>query len=137
MILPRNDLVLIERLEAVTRSGLIVIPDIAQEKNMLGRVLAVGPGKRDEDGIRKPIEAKVGEVWYFNSKWNDLSPTHYADDQLSDRKLHLVMEADLLVRKNDGHEIDKGRTGAGPNSGNGKTHQKRQAAKKNRHGRAS
>src|SRR5258708_4865578 len=103
-IQPRNDFVLIERMDSVQSSGLIIIPDVAQEKNMLGKILAVGPGKMVEgvngDMVRRPIEAQVGEVWYFNSKWNDLSPTHYSDDQLSDRKLHLVMEADLLLRKN-------------------------------------
>lgn len=132
---PRNNYVLVERMESVTRSGLLIIPEVAQEKNMLGRIVAVGPGKRDEDGVRQPIEAKVGEVWYFSSKWNDLSPTHYAEDQLSDRKLHLVMEADLLVRKNDA-TIDKGRTGASSNSRSGKADQKRKATEADRHGRA-
>ena len=137
MIEPRNDLVLVERMESVTQSGLIVIPDIAQEMNMLGKIIAVGPGKLIEgiNGgmVRRPIEAKVGEIWYFNSKWNDLSPTHYADDQLSDRSLHLVMEADLLLRKNDGTNntaIDGRGIAAGSDSRNGKTHQKRKAAKK-------
>lgn len=98
MIEPRNDYVLLERIDEPYK-GLIVIPDVAQEKGMKGRVLAVGPGKLIE-GIRKPVEAKVGELWYFNSKWSDLSPTHYVDDQISDRKLHLVMEGDLLLRIN-------------------------------------
>ncbi len=143
-IQPRNDLVLIERLEAATRSGLIIIPDIAQEKNMLGKIIAVGPGKLVEgiNGgmVRRPIEAKVGEIWYFNSKWNDLSPTHYAEDQLSDRSLHLVMEADLLLRDNNersGAAVHRGRATAGPDSGNGKAHQKRKATKKDSHGRSA
>jgi chaperonin GroES len=87
-------------MESVQRRGLIFLPEVSQEKNMLGKIIAVGPGKRDEDGVRQPIEAKVGEVWYFNSKWNDLSPTHYSDDYLSKTKFHLVMEGDLLLRVN-------------------------------------
>lgn len=139
MIEPRNDLVLIERMESVTRSGLLIIPEVAQEKNMLGRIIAVGPGKMIEgvngDQVRRPIEAKVGEVWYFNSKWNDFSPTHYADDQLSDRKLHLVMEADLLLRKNDARsraKVHRSGIAAGSDLGNGKADKKRQATEKNR-----
>lgn len=130
MIEPRNDYVLIERLDA-PQSGLIIIPDVAKEMSMKGRVLAVGPGKLIE-GICKPVEAKVGELWYFNSKWSDLSPTHYVDDQISDRKLHLVMEADLLLRCNDGADgakIHRTGTSASSNSRNGKTHQKRSAVK--------
>lgn len=126
MILPRNDLVLIERIEE-PQTGLIYIPDVAKEKSMKGRVLAVGPGKYVEgvngNQVRRPVEAKVGEIWYFNSKWSDLSPTHYVDDQISDRKLHLVMEADLLLKVTNGAngtEVHRGRIAAGSNAGNGK-----------------
>ena len=74
MIIPRNDYVLIERLESVTHSGLIVIPDVAKERSMTGKVIAVGPGKLVEGvnggQVRKPVEVKPGDVVYFNSKWD-------------------------------------------------------------------
>lgn len=135
MILPFNDYVLLERLDEPYK-GLIVIPDVAQEKGMKGYVLAVGPGKFvkgvNGDQVRKPVEAKVGEIWYFNSKWSDLSPTHYVDDQILNRKLHLVMEADLLLRVDNGThgaKIDSGRVAAGTNSGNGKNDKRLNAIK--------
>lgn len=98
MIEPLQDYVLIERIEEAPK-GLIVIPDVAREKSIKGKVLAVGPGKR-VDGIRKPVDVKVGELVLFNSKWSEFSSSHYADDQLRDRKLHLVMEADIFGKVN-------------------------------------
>jgi chaperonin GroES len=46
--------------EEVLASG-IVIPDTAKEKPQQGEVIAVGPGRLDEDGKRIPMELKVGD----------------------------------------------------------------------------
>lgn len=46
--------------EARTPSGL-VIPDTAKEKPQIGEVIAVGPGARDEDGERIPVDVSVGD----------------------------------------------------------------------------
>jgi chaperonin GroES len=46
--------------EEVTKSGLI-IPDTAKEKPQEGMVVAVGPGKLDEDGKRMPMDVAVGD----------------------------------------------------------------------------
>jgi chaperonin GroES len=46
--------------ESRTPSGL-VIPDTAKEKPQIGEVVAVGPGGRDEDGERIPMEVSVGD----------------------------------------------------------------------------
>jgi chaperonin GroES len=46
--------------EEVTKSGL-VIPDTAKEKPQEGTILAVGPGKLDEDGKRVHMDVKVGD----------------------------------------------------------------------------
>ena len=57
MITPRNEYVLIERIDPL-QSGLITIPEVAQEKSLLGKVLAVGSGKRE------PSESyKMGVIW--------------------------------------------------------------------------
>jgi len=50
----------VEDAEARTPSGL-VIPDTAKEKPQVGEVIAVGPGARDEDGDRIPMEVSVGD----------------------------------------------------------------------------
>ncbi|HJQ76771.1 MAG TPA: co-chaperone GroES [Acidimicrobiia bacterium] len=46
--------------EARTPSGL-VIPDTAKEKPQVGEVIAVGPGARDDDGERVPMDVSVGD----------------------------------------------------------------------------
>lgn len=49
-----------EDAEARTPSGL-VIPDTAKEKPQIGEVIAVGPGARDDDGKRIPLDISVGD----------------------------------------------------------------------------
>ena len=63
---PLHDRVIIKRLEEErkTASG-IVIPDTAAEKPDQGEVLAVGPGKKNEDGKVVPVDLKVGDKVLF------------------------------------------------------------------------
>ena len=67
---PLGDRILIERIEEMEKvsPGGIIIPDTAQEKPTQGKVVAVGPGRRDKDGQRLPIEIKVGDRVVFG-KW--------------------------------------------------------------------
>ncbi len=95
MIQPRNDRVLIERIEEVR--GNISLTDAP--KSIKGKVIAVGAGKLDEDGCLVPLEVQVGDVVLFNSKWNDLAGDHYDDLPLGidpKLRLHLVQEADII-----------------------------------------
>src|SRR5437764_5247030 len=67
---PLHDRVVIERVDAEAKTaGGIIIPDTAQEKPQEGRVIAVGPGGRDENGKLIPIELKVGDRILFG-KWS-------------------------------------------------------------------
>ncbi len=63
---PLHDRVIVKRLdnERKTASG-IVIPDSAAEKPDQGEVVAVGPGKRTEDGKVLPMDVKVGDKVLF------------------------------------------------------------------------
>jgi chaperonin GroES len=63
---PLHDRVIIKRRdnERTTASG-IVIPDSAAEKPDQGEVLAVGPGKKTEDGKLIPMDLKVGDKVLF------------------------------------------------------------------------
>jgi chaperonin GroES len=63
---PLNDRVLVKRLEEVqvTKGG-IVIPDTAKEKPIEGRVMAVGPGKMSDAGIRMDLQVKEGDKVLF------------------------------------------------------------------------
>jgi chaperonin GroES len=63
---PLHDRVLIRRLEEKeTIKGGIIIPDTAKEKPMEGEVVAVGPGKIQEDGKRSPMDVKAGDRILF------------------------------------------------------------------------
>jgi chaperonin GroES len=63
---PLNDRVIVKRLdnERTTASG-IVIPDSAAEKPDQGEVIAVGPGKRTEEGKVLPVDLKKGDKILF------------------------------------------------------------------------
>ena len=65
-IRPLHDRVIVKRVEAerTTASG-IVLPDSAGEKPDQGEVLAVGPGKRDENGKPVGMDVKVGDRVLF------------------------------------------------------------------------
>ncbi|HOJ61366.1 MAG TPA: co-chaperone GroES [bacterium] len=59
---PLGDRVLVKRLEEKEeKKGGIIIPDTAKEKPQEAEVIAVGPGRRGEDGKHIPIELKKGD----------------------------------------------------------------------------
>ena len=67
-IKPLEDRILVQSLEAeqTTASGL-VIPDTAKEKPQEGKVVAVGPGRFDEDGEKRiPLDVNVGDVVIYS-----------------------------------------------------------------------
>ena len=60
-IRPLSDRVLVLRIEEEEKtSGGIIIPDTAKEKPQEGKVVAVGPGKMDEEGKLLPMAVKKG-----------------------------------------------------------------------------
>jgi chaperonin GroES len=66
-IKPLEDRIVVQANEAetTTASG-IVIPDTAKEKPQEGTVLAVGPGRIDDNGNRVPLDVKVGDVVLYS-----------------------------------------------------------------------
>ncbi|MDP1960698.1 MAG: co-chaperone GroES [Reyranella sp.] len=67
---PLHDRLLLKPMTAETRTkGGLIIPDTAQEKPMQGEVVAVGKGKRLEDGRLQAIDVKVGDKVIYG-KWS-------------------------------------------------------------------
>ncbi|MFZ5783927.1 MAG: co-chaperone GroES [Pseudomonadota bacterium] len=67
---PLHDRLLIKPLPAETKTKAgIIIPDTAQEKPMQGEVVAVGKGKRLEDGRLQALDIKVGDKVLYG-KWS-------------------------------------------------------------------
>jgi chaperonin GroES len=75
--------------EEVTASGL-VLPETAKEKPQQGKVLAVGPGRRDEDGKRIDMDVEVGDTVLF---------AKYAGTEikLEGDKVLILKESDILA----------------------------------------
>ncbi len=87
---PLQDRVLVKRVESETRSaGGIIIPDTAKEKPLEGIVMAVGAGKRLEDGSRVAMEVKEGDRVLFGK---------YAGTEIKvDGEEHMILkESDIL-----------------------------------------
>ena len=86
MIRPLADRVLIEPKEAETKTaGGLYIPDTAKEKPQQGKVVAAGPGKKDE-----PMEVKVGdEVLYGKCAGTEVT--------VDDKKYLIVKQSDILA----------------------------------------
>ena len=89
---PLGDRLIVEVLEEeeVTASG-IVLPDTAKEKPQRGKVLAVGPGPRDEDGKYIPMEIEVNDEVIF-SKYGGTEIKVGSDEVL------ILRESDVLAK---------------------------------------
>lgn len=88
---PLGNRVVVEPLEQeeITAGG-IVIPETAKEKPQQGLVLSVGPGDRDEDGKRIPMDVAAGDKVLF-AKY---SGTEF---KIDGKKLLILRESDLLA----------------------------------------
>jgi chaperonin GroES len=89
---PLGDRLIVEALdeEETTSSG-IVLPDTAKEKPQRGRVLAVGPGPRDEDGNHIKMELEEGDEIIF-SKYGG------TDIKLGPDEYLILRESDVLAK---------------------------------------
>ncbi|GEK79864.1 10 kDa chaperonin [Agrococcus baldri] len=81
-IKPLEDRIVIQQVEAetTTASGL-VIPDTAKEKPQEGEVVAVGPGRIDDNGNRVPMDVTVGDRVLY-SKYGGTEVKYGADEYL-------------------------------------------------------
>jgi chaperonin GroES len=77
--------------EEVTKGG-IVLPDTAKEKPQEGEVLAVGPGRMSDDGVRIPMDIKKGDVVLY-SKYGG------TEVKVEDEELIILRESDILAKK--------------------------------------
>jgi chaperonin GroES len=63
---PLNDRVLVKRLEEETKTaGGLFIPDSAKEKPTRGKIIAAGNGKSNDEGVRKALDVKAGDLILF------------------------------------------------------------------------
>src|SRR5271163_2743796 len=87
---PLHDRVVVKRIDAEEKTkGGIIIPDSAKEKPQEGRVVAVGPGGRDEAGKLIPIDIKSGDRVLFG-KWSGTEVV------LDGEELLIMKESDVM-----------------------------------------
>jgi chaperonin GroES len=66
-IKPLHDRVIVKRLEVAEKTkGGIIIPDSAKESPDEGKIIAAGPGRRDEQGKVQPLDVKKGDTVLFS-----------------------------------------------------------------------
>ena len=75
--------------EEMTAGG-IILPETAKEKPQEGKILAAGPGDRDEDGKRIAMDVKVGDKVLF-AKYSG------TDIKVDGKKLLIMRESDILA----------------------------------------
>jgi len=88
---PLGSRVLVEPLEQedITAGG-IVLPETAKEKPQQGLILAIGPGARDEDGKRIPMDVAKGDKILF-AKYSG------TEIKLDGKKYLILREEDILA----------------------------------------
>ncbi len=86
---PLNDYVLVLHVKVEEKtSGGIIIPDTAKEKPQEGKVVAVGPGRKNRDGVRIAMEVKTGDTVIFGK---------YAGTEIKiDGVDHVIMKEDEI-----------------------------------------
>jgi len=90
-IRPLSDRVLVEPVkEDEVKKGGIIIPDSAKEKPQEGKVIALGTGKRDDDGKLIPFNVKAGD--------RVLMPKYGGTEvKIDDKEYQIVREDDILA----------------------------------------
>ena len=95
-IQPLSDHVLIEHLkqEEKTKSGILLPETAEKEKPEQGKIIAVGPGKKTEDGKLIPLEVKEGDVVLF-TKYGPNEVTIEVNGQ--EKEYLIAREEDILA----------------------------------------
>ena len=87
-IRPFNHRIVVERIDDNPHAPFIIdMPDSAKEKPTRGKVLAVGPGKRNKQGERVPLDVKIGDVVHFGNRFIDFERDN----------LVMIQEGDIRV----------------------------------------
>jgi chaperonin GroES len=89
-IQPLGDRVIVERVDAMEKSaGGLYIPDTAKEKPQEGKVIAVGKGKRKDDGTIIPMDVKKGDRILFGK--------YSGNDVTVNGKEYVIMREDDIL----------------------------------------
>lgn len=74
-------------------SGIIIPETVNKEKLLTGEVIAIGPGRKNEEGKRVPVEVKPGDTVYFKKPWDE-------PIKLDDVEYFVLSESDIILIEN-------------------------------------
>lgn len=91
---PLGDRVIVERVEDDVQktAGGIIIPDTAKEKPQKGKIVAVGEGRKDDNGKRIPLDVEENDIIYFGK---------YAGSELKvgEQEYLIMHETDIIAKE--------------------------------------
>jgi len=74
-------------------SGIIIPESANKEKLLKGEVVTVGPGRRNDEGKRIPIEVKPGDAVFFKKPWDE-------PIKINDVEYYVLSESDIILIEN-------------------------------------
>jgi chaperonin GroES len=89
---PLDDRIVVEPTEAEEKTaGGILLPDTAKQKPQMGKVVAAGPGKLDDNGNRVAMAVKIGDTVLYG-KYSG------SDVEVNGQELKILRESDILAK---------------------------------------
>lgn len=92
-LVPLSDFIVVEPIEAEkqTASGIYIPSTASEEKPQEGKIVAVGPGRKNEDGSRQTMDVEVGDTVMFKK---------YAPDEfkVEGKTLLVLRETDVIAK---------------------------------------
>ena len=70
-------------------SGIIIPETVSKDKLLKGEVVAVGPGRRTDEGKRLPVDVKVGDMIFFKKPWDE-------PIKINDVEHYILSESDII-----------------------------------------
>ena len=92
-VTPLGDRVLVlplDKNEAMSKSGIIIPETVDKERPDKGKVVAVGPGKRNDDGKLIPVSVKIGQTVIFSKYGPD-------EIKIADKEYYVISESNILA----------------------------------------
>ncbi len=74
-------------------SGIIIPETVNKEKLIKGEVVTVGPGRRNDEGKRIPIEVKPGDMVFFKKPWDE-------PIKMNEVEYYVLSESDIILIEN-------------------------------------
>lgn len=96
---PLGGLILVNKIEETdktTKSGLVIAASVVEQNLSRGKIIKIGPGERDQNGVIHPLPLNIGDVIIYN----DIHATEITDS--SGNKYYFISWRNLFGTENNG-----------------------------------